>query len=116
MSEGLGGYVGATESLYGNLSYEQILGRAVDRALSARAHNEPIDFISAVKALSIAVVDLPGKPMKTEITAAKILIVDRNEGTVTDRYDLFFEEIVKILSKYKLLFKAVVLEVGREQF
>jgi hypothetical protein len=112
-------YISSTEQIYGFLNYEQLLARAVDRCLYARSKANSAtasEYYSAVQALYISLVDLRGKPMRTEIE--KIYhktLDDPNVPQVTARYDNLFMAITDELARSKMLFRSVMVEVGREQ-
>ena len=112
-------YISSTEQIYGFLNYEQLLARAVDRCLYARSKansSTASEYYSAVNALYMSLVDIKGKPMRSDIQLVKDkLLNDKDIIKVTDRYDNLFMAITDVLAKYKMLFKSVIVEVGREQ-
>jgi len=112
-----GKYTAPTEQIYGFMNYEQLLSRAVDRCLHYRcvAIEHSSDYIFSVQALSMSLVDIRGKPMKSDLEKAKPVIMNTPNTTVIERYDCLFQEITSILAKHKMLFKSVLVEVGREQ-
>jgi len=55
------------EKIRADLNYEMLLGRAVDRVLHHRAIDDIHRFITSVESLEMALVDLPGKPLRREI-------------------------------------------------
>jgi hypothetical protein len=113
-------YISNTEQIYGFLNYEQLLARAVDRCLFTRARASSSfasDYFSAVQALCISLVNLKGKPMRDDLEKVRDKILN-NIDEVPDamkRYDKLFMEVTDILAKYKMLFRSVMVEVGREQ-
>ena len=112
-------YIAPTEQIYGFLNYEQLLARAVDRCLYSRSKANSAtsgDYYSSVQALYISLVDLKGKPLRSEIEKVKDKILnDADVLQMTDRYDNLYKAITEILAKYKMLFRSVIVEVGREQ-
>lgn len=112
-------YIAPTEQIYGFLNYEQLIARAVDRCLYARSKansSTSSEYPNSVKALYMSLVDLKGKPMRSEVEKDKDKILnDTAILQMADRYDNLFMEITRVLAKYKMLFKSVIVEVGREQ-
>ena len=112
-------YIASTEQIYGFLNYEQLLARAVDRCLYSRSKANSAtsgDYYSAVQALYISLVDLKGKPMHSKIAAVKDkLLNDESVPQMTVRYDNLFMKITEVLAESKMLFRSVMVEVGREQ-
>jgi len=112
-------YISSTEQIYGFLNYEQLLARAVDRCLYARSRANSAtasEYYSAVQALYISLVDLKGKPLRSDVEKLYDKILnDVNVPQVTLRYDNLFRAITDVLAKYKMLFRSVIVEVGREQ-
>lgn len=118
MSENrMGGYTSSTEFVYGNLSYEQLLARAVDRCL----HNRVIDpggmYIQAVQALHLSLVDIgKGKPLRTRADEEeKRIRIEYHDQSLIIKSDALFSSITKILADSKMLFRSIMLETGREQ-
>jgi len=109
-----GGFTAPTEQIYGNLSYEQLLGRAVDRCLHYRVVSKEIFYIDAVQALHLSLVDIGGKPLRSKANESweRISLLDCN---LVKKYDMLFSEITAILAQYKMLFRSVMVETGREQ-
>jgi len=103
------------DNIKADLNYEQLLGRAVDRCLFQRI-NSPKGFKLSVEALEMAILDLPGKPLRSELEK---YLEDRPEypsnGCSPEDIKLYvdvFKEITKILSKNKMLFKSTPLETN----
>jgi len=109
-----GGFTAPTEQIYGNLSYEQILARAVDRCLHYRVIAKNTLYIDAVQSLHLSLVDIPGKPLRTKVDAEEE-IIRAMDGTMVVKSDKLFRIITKTLSEYKMLFRSILVETGREQ-
>jgi len=109
-----GGFTAPTEQIYGNLSYEQLIGRAVDRCLHYRVISKNVMYIDAVQALHLALVDIPGKSLRTKANEAWEVINCTDEMLLV-KYDKLFSAITKILSDHKMLFRSILVETGREQ-
>lgn len=95
------------------LNYENLLSRAVDRCLFHRCNavENPACFCASVQALVSAMVDLPGKPLRSEI---KTFISElKKDGSIVDVHTLIFEKCTEILSGYGLLFKTSNISIGR---
>ena len=104
------------EEFKGNLNYENLLARAVDRTLFSRASGDLKAFGNSVYALQMALVDMPGKPLRSEID---VFLKDKKESDLVfysvDLHFLesMFKEVTRILSKYHLLFRSTILETNR---
>jgi len=115
-----GKYISSTEQIYGFLNYEQILARSVDRCLLDRAKantGTAGQYFSSVQSLCMALVDIHGKPMRSEMVKYKDRILSNTDAkpNAIDRYDELFMLVTDILARHKMLFKSVMVEVGREQ-
>ena len=112
-----GGFTSATELIYGNLSYEQLLARAVDRCLHYRVIDPGGMYIQAVQALHLSLVDIGGKkPLRTSAdNEEKRINIDYHDKNLITRSDVLFSSITKILADNKMLFRSIMLETGREQ-
>ena len=114
-------YISSTEQIYGFLNYEQLLARSVDRCLFARAktsNSNTNEYFSAVQALCVSLVNLKGKPMRDEMLKVKDKLLNDvdNVPNAIARYDNLFMVVTDILARHKMLFKSVMVEVGREQY
>ena len=99
----------------GGLNYEDLLGRAVDRCLHYRAVDPDYKFHFSVHALVSAMVDIPGKPLRTEVKQYAEAMYISGEGkpdSSTDRYMLIFEKATDVLAKHGMLFKSTTVDVG----
>jgi len=105
----------------GGLNYEQLIARAVDRCLFTRSKGEisSRDFIPSVIALRLAIVDIPNKPMKSDLLEYikknpqkhSVKNPDSFETSI-DFHERIFEECTNILAKYGMLFRSTSIEVG----
>ena len=100
------------------LNYEQLLCRAIDRVLFNRTTRNTMEYTLSVKALYLSLVDLPSKPLRTEMEK---IVNDmgfkwEKEGLANDsieRYDAVLQHITKTLADHKMLFKSTPIEVNR---
>ncbi len=97
------------------LNYEQLLSRAIDRCMYYRCKtdNQANFFINSVRALISIMVDMPGKPIHSELMPFhnEHLKTDKIFGGV-ERYGATFEKACEILAKYRILFRGASYEVG----
>jgi len=106
------------DSIKADLNYEQLLGRAIDRVLFNKTTRNTKEYTLSVRALYLALVDLPGKPLRTEMEK-KVKDMEfqwEREGLTEpciERYDKVFQEITKTLAKHKMLFRSTPIEVNR---
>jgi hypothetical protein len=113
MSFDEGGYVSSTDKLYANLEYEILIAKAVDRCLHYRVIAPNNEFLDAVRALYLSLVDIPGKPLRTSAKEQYDIVMGRDDTNV-HKMEIFFSTITDILSKYHMLFRSTTVEVGRE--
>jgi len=105
------------QDIKNTISYEMLLGRQVDRCLFYRTTDPMRTFFDAVQSLDMSLVDLPGKPLRSDFDAwlkdnlDYPYCVPNKEGLRI--YDLVFKHITRILSKYRLLFRSTTIEVNR---
>ena len=103
-----------------NISYEVLLGRQYDRCLFYRTTSSHGTFPRAVRALDLALVDIEGKPLRSEFDSLvqKYPLylsrdIDYFPAEKQVEYDEVFKLIGGILGKYHLLFRSTLLEVNR---
>lgn len=102
-----------------NLNYELLLGRAVDRCLHYRVADPMHTFLFAVRALDLALVNLPGKPLRSEFDEwvshqGELGYPNwphREGGELV--FDDAFKMITSVLSKYHMLFRSTMIEINR---
>ena len=105
-----------------NISYEVLLGRQVDRCLFFRTTDPMRTYIIAVHGLDLSLVDLPGKPLRSEFDKwlagqdSKLYIEGEFAPHVYETvvaHDNAFKEITRILSRFHMLFRSQMIEVNR---
>jgi len=108
--------VSIEEDIRANVNYEQLLGRAVDRVLFQRI-NSVSGFYSSVYALDMALVDLPGKPLRSDFDKELEKLgleypsydYSKEGMAVTEKV---FKLITKILSYHSMLFRSTPVETN----
>ncbi len=105
----------------GNLSYEQILARAIDRCLYFRVVDPYGSFYESVIALGLSLVDMTGKRIRSDYD---LFISDKQydfllsgdyikeKGSHLKDFDAILREITKILQKHKMLFRSQLIETN----
>jgi len=107
----------------GNLNYEQLLARAIDRCLYFRATDPYGAYYNAVIALGMSLVDMTGKRIKSDFDLyikeqhyenylGFLIVVSGETGKTLETYDNIFKEIAKILQKHKMLFRSQLIETN----
>ena len=106
------------EDFKGNLNYEQLLARAIDRCLYFRVTDPYSEYFQSVSALALSLVDMPSKPMRRDLNlfietnhyerVLGFMPSNRTEALVD--YDIIFQEITRILQKHHMLFRSQILE------
>jgi len=98
------------------LNYEHLLSRAVDRCLYFRCTATLQDsdrFAASVNALVSAMVDMPGKPLRSEIKEFVKQLKNVSDGVYNLAFfTSVFEKATEILANHKLLFKTSSYQVG----
>jgi len=106
------------EEIKGELNYENLLSRAVDRCLFYRTTDPYGQFLDSVKALETALVNLPGKKLRDEMDSFLQTIQGYKEFKRNDEgieiFSTVFKKITDILAKHSMLFRSTIVEVGRE--
>lgn len=109
------------EDFRGNLNYEQLLARAIDRCLYFRTVDPYGTFFQSVVSLGMSLVDMPGRAIKGDY--ARFIqehgydryLVYVGSGCKTEVlpvYDAMFQEITRILQKHHMLFRSQMIETN----
>ena len=108
------------EDFKGNLNYEQLLARAIDRCLYFRVAAPYSEYFQSVSALALSLVDMPSKSMRSDLNTfieekqyervLGFMPTNRTEALVD--YDIIFQEITRILQKHHMLFRSQIVETN----
>ena len=114
-------HVREVEDFKGNLNYEQLLARAIDRCLYFRTVDPYGTYFQAVISLGMSLVDMPGRNIKSDYDVfieknsygSYLVYLSRSGATeALPVYDAMFQEITRILQKHHMLFRSQMIETN----